>query len=203
MSDDWTATRDRIAESLRHFPTEQAPHEGRRAAAVAVVLAIRGADLGVWITRRTPSLRAHAGQFALPGGRVDTGEHTVAAALRELREELGVELETDTVLGELDDYPTRSGYVITPVVAWAGKAPTPRPNPDEVAEVHFVPLDELDVAPRFARIAESPRPVVQLPLLDTLIHAPTGAVLHQFREVVLHDRHTRVHDLEQPVFAWR
>lgn len=203
MSDGWTAARDRIAENLRRFPTEQVTHEGRRAAAVAVVLVVSGNDLGVWITRRTPSLRAHAGQFALPGGRIDPGEDAVSAALRELREELGIELERGAVLGGLDDYATRSGYVITPVVAWAGQAPPLLPNPDEVAEVHFVGLDELDVAPRFARISESSRPVIQVPLLDTLIHAPTGAVLHQFREVALHGRHTRVRDLEQPPFAWR
>lgn len=203
MTDGWTTTRDRIAADLRRFPAEQIPHEGRRAAAVAVVLAVSGPDLGVWITRRTSSLRAHAGQFALPGGRIDPGEDVVTAALRELREEIGVALEPDAVLGALDDYATRSGYVISPVVAWAGQVTAPLPNPDEVAEVHFVPLDDLDVPPRFARIAESPRPVVQLPLLDTLIHAPTGAVLHQFREVVLRGRHTRVRDLEQPVFAWR
>jgi hypothetical protein len=108
-------------------------------------------------------------------------------------------------LGRLDDYQTRSGYVISPVVVWAGDNPTLIPNPDEVARAYMVPLSELDRpdAPRFVTIPESSRPVVQMPLLGHLIHAPTAAVLYQLREVVLHGRHTRVADLEQPVFAWR
>ena len=174
-------------------------------------------DLGVWLTRRSAGLRAHAGQIALPGGRFDDGEDAVAAALRELREELGIRLSRADVLGVLDDYPTRSGYVITPVVLWAGP-PTrpcvdgslasslsqePVPNPAEVAVVDRVALTELDIEPRFVRIPESDRPVIQLPIFGTLVHAPTAAMLYQFREVALHDRHTPVRDLEQPPFAWR
>ncbi|MER5392120.1 CoA pyrophosphatase [Saccharopolyspora sp. NPDC002686] len=197
------AARRLVAERLDQFPTTDIPLLNRRSAAVAVALASEGGELGVWVTRRSSTLRAHAGQFALPGGRVDPGENAVQAALREMREELGVSAAEHDVLGRLDDYATRSGYVITPIVVWIGEAPQLAPNPDEVACVDLVPLADLDVAPRFVQIAESDRPVIQLPLLDTLIHAPTAAVLHQFREVVLHDRHTRVADLEQPLFAWR
>ena len=107
------------------------------------------------------------------------------------------------MLGLLDDYPTRSGYVITPVVLWAGGAGTPVPNPDEVGELHCPALAEIDREPRFLTIPESDAPVIQVPLYDRFVHAPTGAVLHQFREVVLHGRATRVAHLEQPVFAWR
>ncbi|GAA4847130.1 NUDIX hydrolase [Saccharopolyspora rosea] len=191
------------AARLARFASRRIPLDGRRAAAVAVTLVTDGDDVGVWVTRRAPTLRAHAGQFALPGGRLDPGEDAVRAALRELNEELGVALPADGVLGLLDDYATRSGYVITPVVAWVGEQPALAPNTAEVARVHLVPLGELDVPPRFVRIAESDRPVIQLPVLDTLLHAPTAAVLHQFCEVVLHDRPTRVAHLEQPVFAWR
>ncbi|KAA5834581.1 CoA pyrophosphatase [Saccharopolyspora hirsuta] len=195
--------RRRIAARLDRFPATAIPLRDRRPAAVAVALASENGQLGVWITRRAATLRAHAGQFALPGGRVDPGEDAPEAALRELHEELGVSADQCDVLGRLDDYATRSGYVITPVVVWIGEAPQLAPNPAEVAGVDLVPLADLDVEPRFVRIAESDRPVIQLPLLDTLIHAPTAAVLHQFREVALHDRHTAVADLEQPVFAWR
>jgi hypothetical protein len=109
------------------------------------------------------------------------------------------------VLGLLDDYETRSGFVITPVVVWAGDAPRLEPNPAEVARAYVVPLAELDQpgTPRFITIPESDRPVVQMPLLGGVVHAPTAAVLYQLREVVLHGRPTRVDHLEQPVFAWR
>jgi 8-oxo-dGTP pyrophosphatase MutT (NUDIX family) len=155
---------------------------------------------GFIITRRGGRLRAHGGQWALPGGRVDPGETAVEAARREVAEELGC--AAGEHLGDLDDYPTRSGYRITPCVFWAEAAPALRPNPDEVAEVHTVAFADIG-APRFLRIPESDRPVIQLPLLGTLLHAPTGAVLHQFLEVGLYGRSTRVTGYEQPVFAWR
>jgi 8-oxo-dGTP pyrophosphatase MutT (NUDIX family) len=188
------------ADRLRRFTPTAVPLDGRRHAAVAIVLVATG---DIWLTRRAPRMRTHAGQFALPGGGVDEGEDAVDAALRELREELGVVVPHQDVLGVLDDYPTRSGYVITPVVAWSDIDHVPAPNPAEVAAVHRISLRELDVEPRFVRIPESDRPVIQLPLAGRLVHAPTGAVLYQFREIVLHDRHTEVSGLEQPLWAWR
>jgi hypothetical protein len=127
----------------------------------------------------------------------------VDAALRELTEELGLALGRSDVLGQLDDYSTRSGYVITPVVVWAGRVGRLRPNPAEVAAVYGIPVPQLDVEPLFVSIPESAAPVIRVPLMGRFVHAPTGAVLHQFREVVLHGRATRVAHLEQPVFAWR
>jgi hypothetical protein len=72
-----------------------------------------------------------------------------------------------------------------------------------VAAVYGIPADQLDIEPRFVTIPESDAPVIQLPLLGRLVHAPTGAVLYQFRELALHGRLTRVGHFEQPVFAWR
>jgi 8-oxo-dGTP pyrophosphatase MutT (NUDIX family) len=160
------------------------------------------------LCRRASRLNAHAAQWALPGGRIDPGETPEQTALRELHEELGVELGADSVLGRLDDYPTRSGYVITPVVVWAGTDVVMVPNPDEVAHAYRIGLHELrrDDSPRFVTIPESERPVVQVPLGGDLIHAPTGAVLVQFRWVCLDGRlgdDARVDEFEQPVFAWR
>jgi hypothetical protein len=77
------------------------------------------------------------------------------------------------------------------------------PNAAEVASAHVVTPDVLAVEPRFITIPESDSPVIQLPMLKTLIHAPTAAVVYQFRELALYGRTTRVDHLEQPVFAWR
>ena len=113
-------------------------------------------------------------------------------------------LGPDNVVGWLDDYPTRSGYVITPVVLWGGRDAVLTPARDEVLAAYRVSLETLvDTEPRFVTIPESDRPVLQLPLGDHLIHAPTGAVLFQLRQVGLRGRSgERVEDFEQPVFAW-
>jgi 8-oxo-dGTP pyrophosphatase MutT (NUDIX family) len=159
----------------------------------------------VILTRRATAMRAHAGQWAFPGGRLEPGETAVDGALRELHEELGLELDGQALIGTLDDYPTRSGYVITPIVLWAGGQPEIEPDPGEVRSVHRVSFRELcrPDSPRFVSIPESDRLVVQIPIGGDLIHAPTGAVLLQFRRVCLEGVSERVHEYEQPVFAWK
>lgn len=200
------ALRAHARANLIAFARRPLTADGRRPAAVAVVLLPDEAGRPCFLlTRRAAGLRAHARQWALPGGRLDVGESCERAALRELDEEVDLRLGEEAVLGLLDDYATRSGFVITPVVVWSGVTAALTPNPAEVSSVHRVPLAELDRpgVPRTIAIPESDRPLIQIPLLSTLIHAPTAAILYQLREVVVHGRPTRVAHLGEPVWAWQ
>jgi len=202
------ATRRNIAELCAAFArqaaADTAPALKRAAVAIALTEGEDGNGTAFLLTRRSANLRSHSAQWALPGGRCDAGETQPQAALRELHEELGLKLSERDVIGMLDDYPTRSGYLITPVVVWAGAHAAFAPNPDEVASVHRIGLDaiELEDAFTFVTIPESARRVIRFRLGGQQIHAPTAALIYQFREV-LAGRSTRVADLEQPVFAWK
>ena len=226
--------------NLRRHRVREHPLDGRRHAAVAVVLldsdahehgaddteiervrdleGIPGADsesltgrvegtaggASLLLTRRGGHLSTHARQWAFPGGRVDAEETPLEAAMREAEEEVGLSLSQSDLLGRLDDYPTRSGYVMFLYVFWV-EGQDPAPNLAEVASVHCIGFHELlrPDSPRFVEIPESDRPVVQIPIGGDLIHAPTGAIIYQFRAVGLEGRATRVDGLEQPVFAWK
>lgn len=191
-------------ESFERFDPIEPGAAPLKRAAVAITVIDDGDEAAFVLTRRARGLRNHGGQWALPGGRLDEGETAPQAALRELHEEVGLALTPDAVLGQLDDYPTRSGYLITPVVVWAGERAALVPNPDEVASAHRISLGQI-LAPDavdFIDIPESDRPVVRIRINGDHIHAPTAAVLYQFRELVI-GRQTRVHALEQPTFAWR
>jgi 8-oxo-dGTP pyrophosphatase MutT (NUDIX family) len=237
--------RERLRTNLASFEPRHHPLDGRRHAAVSVVVLdsdaqLHGVDMA-WrslpehertnrldmvpglpsdhglsgsvdgtaggaafiLTRRPQRMSAHPGQWAFPGGRVDEGETAEEAARREIEEEVGL-CDLD-LLGRLDDYPTRSGYVITPFVFWAGAAAEPTANPDEVASIHRIAITELlrPNSPRFVEIPESDRPVIQVPVGEDLIHAPTGAVMYQFRAVAYEGRDERVDEYDQPVFAWQ
>lgn len=201
------ALRRSIVQHLGRFELRRQVDTGhlkRAAVAVVVVEAEAPDEAAFLLTKRTPRLRAHGGQWALPGGRVDPGETVEQTALRELHEELGVLCSRDDVLGTLDDYPTRSGYLMAPVVVWAPGV-TVMPNPSEVAAAYRIPCRELfrEGSPEIVAIAESDRPIIRLPLEVATVNAPTAAVLYQFREVALAGRDTRVDHFEQPVFAWR
>jgi 8-oxo-dGTP pyrophosphatase MutT (NUDIX family) len=212
--------RARVSDHLRALPVRRAPHGPQHSAAVAVVLVEEGIGAQVagvvepagWsqhaallLTRRATSLRQHAGQWALPGGRIDEGESHEAAALRELQEEVGLRLPADQVLGTLDDYVTRSGFVITPVVVWGGVAQTLVPNPHEVASVHRIPITEFmrEDAPLLDPSEDPGRQILRMPVGRSWIAAPTAAVLYQFREVCIAGRMTRVDHYDQPLFARR
>jgi len=176
----------------------------------------------ILLTQRSYKLRKHAGQFALPGGKVDSGESIICAALRELEEELNIQQHPDSVLGLLDDMPTQSGFNIIPVVVWIDDISQLKPNAGEVAEVYEIPLTELrnidldisfendsDTSTRGGysqqRTSSADEEIMSLylPSVGTTIYSPTAAIVYQFREVALLGNSTRVAHFGQPRFAWR
>jgi 8-oxo-dGTP pyrophosphatase MutT (NUDIX family) len=198
--------RARLERNLGRLAHAPARADGLKAAAVCMIVTANAeGEAALLLTRRAGHLSAHSGQFALPGGRVDPGETALEAGLREAREEIALELAPEAVLGRLDDFPTRSGYLITPIVAWCAPDAPMRANPDEVAQIYRVPLSDLGKtgSPQFVDADKGPHPIIRYPLLGTLIHAPTAALLYQFMEVALHGRDTRVAHLAQPDWAAR
>ena len=192
--------------NLSDFKDLRQSTEGKKQAAVAITICQFEGESSVVVTRRSSKLKEHSGQWALPGGRVDKNETFIAAALRELEEEVNIKVEDEAVLGTLDDYVTRSGYVITPIVIFADlKKNQIVGNPSEVASVHFFSFTELNRkdSPNLETIPQSDRQVLSMNYLDDRIYAPTAAMLYQFREVAILGRATRVLDFDQPLFAWR
>ena len=211
---------DHIGANLGTFEAVRQDRSNKKHAAVAFTLIncsvaagignipFTGADAtqaGFILTTRAARLADHAGQRAFPGGRVDPGESVEQAALRELEEEVGLKLDAGSILGRLDDYATRSGFIISPVVVWAASDTELVPNPGEVDRIHRIPLRELlrPEAPILEDIDESPEPVIKMPLGDDWFAAPSAAIAYQFREVALLGRNTRVAHFEQPLFAWQ
>jgi 8-oxo-dGTP pyrophosphatase MutT (NUDIX family) len=198
--------RQKILTNLGEHPRTELHRPEMRQAAVAITI-VPGSHgaAGFILTRRSSNLRSHAYQYALPGGKIDPGEDAEQAARRELSEEVSLDVGSEAVLGALDDYETRSGYIITPIVVWVDGAESLEPQRDEVDQVHIIDLHQLDRSdsPRWVEIDQSPKPVIQLPIQNRLIHAPTGALLYQFREVGMHGRLVRTDSIEEPVWAWR
>ena len=214
------ALRQQLADRLAAWPLHAPPEDGLKRAAVALAITDEGPGSGLWglqktghwstqaaliLTKRAKHLRRHAGQWALPGGRIDNDETPEETALRELAEEVGLQLTPADVLGRLDTFITRSGFAMTPVVVWAGEARKLVPDPAEVASIHRIPINEFlrADAPVLEPLEGSEHPVLKMPVGDNWIAAPTAALIYQFREVCVLGRPTRVAHYEQPVFAWK
>jgi 8-oxo-dGTP pyrophosphatase MutT (NUDIX family) len=196
--------RDVAAARLRGFPhTSMADAPGLRRAGVVLCVVEHGGAPCVIVIKRAYRGR-NAGQWGLPGGRLDDGETPVRAALRELHEEIGLRVRPADVLGRLDDFPAASGFAITPIVVAPDDPGQIHPN-HEVHSVHQVELSRLaaEDVPRWIPQPDGTR-LLQLRLRgDMVVHAPTGAMLWQFREVVLFGRHARVAEFPQPDWTHR
>jgi mutator protein MutT len=199
--------RQHIYNNIQQFDVKPHKSLGLKHAAVAITIveAENIKDAAIILTLRSSRLKNHSGQWALPGGQIDKGETPEQTALRELSEEVGLTLTKDTLIGRLDDYTTRSGYVITPVVVWGGKNTKFTPNPAEVNSVHRIHFKELlrTDSPILENIPESSHPVLYMPIGSSWIAAPTAAIVYQFREVAILGNKTRVAHFEQPYFAWK
>ena len=154
------------------------------------------------IFQRPLNMSRHAGQMALPGGRVHAGETVDECAIREVYEELGVALDERDVLGRLDDFDTESGFRITPVVIWSQADITDlKPSRSEVAKLFVISTPELreTVAAASRRAPHD----FSLKFRRVEVFAPTAAILYQFSEVALDGRSCRVADFYQPPFTHR
>ena len=212
--------RKSIRTNLESFAVQ--PHDSNnvKQAAVAITIVDAGYGAGIYglptfnrprqeaallLTRRSLRLKNHAGQWAFPGGYMEQGEEPEESALRELHEEVNLKLPHSRILGRLDDFTTRSGFVITPVVVWGGSIASLSPNPDEVQAIHRIPIAEFlrRDAPFLEDNPRGEHPILRMPVGDNWIAAPTAALIYQFREVAICGRATRVAHFEQPLFAWK
>jgi 8-oxo-dGTP pyrophosphatase MutT (NUDIX family) len=111
-------------------------------AAVLVPLVERDEGWAVLMTLRSADLADHAGQISLPGGRIEPEDpDTIAAALREAEEEIGLPRDYVDIAGRLDTWFTGTGFEVTPIVGLVRPPPPLVPDPVEVAEIFEVPLD--------------------------------------------------------------
>lgn len=209
-----------IKANLKRFAIRIHDKKGFKQAAVAITIVDIQYNPGIYnipfyetwaghsaiiLTRRASNLRMHANQWALPGGQIDSGESPEKTALRELEEEVGLKLDEERIIGRLDDYSTRSGFTIKPVIVWGGPGTKLTANPEEVASIHRIPLAEFmrQDAPILQKIPDSDNPILMMPIGNGSIAAPTAALLFQFREVAILGRDSRVDHYEQPYFAWQ
>lgn len=157
-----------------------APPEVRPAAVLIAVT--ERAEPGVLLTHRPETMRAHPGQVAFPGGKIDPGEDAVEAALREAHEELGIDPEAVRVIGASDRFVTGSGYDVTPVLGLIAPDVRIEPDPREVSGWFEAPLRYiLDSANHVQKVGEfrgHERPYLEIEWQGHRIWGVTAAIIH-------------------------
>ena len=199
------ALRTRIAANLATFTRVAIDLGERRHAAVGIILSPTPQGPAYLMTRRALHMRRGAGNYALPGGNLEPGEDAIDAARREALEEVGVDLPREAALGLLDDFVTLGGHVVTPVVFWSSEPLVITPNPEEVAAAWLTPVADLDHpdAPRRETNPQGGPNILKMPAQNGWVNPPTAAFLWQFREVAMHGREARTHDIGQPGWTAR
>lgn len=189
-----------IAANMRRF--KRLRSERRLTPAAVAIVVMQGPDQPcVPVFQRTHTMSRHAGQMALPGGKLHAGESATECAVRELREELGLAIDGQAALGELDDFDTKSGFTMTPVVFWSEiETSMLRPSHSEVQRLFVLTVEELRRAVAAADIGGS-KFSLRFPAVE--MFAPTAAILYQFSELALDGRACRVGDFYQPPFTHR
>ncbi len=190
-----------IAGNLQAFERRDSPLS-LTPAAVAIVLVMSDGIPSVPIFQRPLNMSRHAGQIALPGGKVHSGETVEDCAIREVNEELGLVLDTADVLGLLDDFDTESGFRITPVVIWSSAGVSDlKPSRWEVLKLFVIGTPELHDTVAAAALGSTQEFSLRFQRIE--VFAPTAAILYQFSEVALDGRPCRVADFYQPPFTHR
>jgi 8-oxo-dGTP pyrophosphatase MutT (NUDIX family) len=169
----------------------EVPHERPPAeAAVLLPLVRRPQGFTMLYTERSARLRAHSGQIAFPGGKIDPADRDAGdAALREAEEEVALRRADARVLGYLPRYFSGSNYLITPVVALVEPSGPFRPNPDEVEAVFEVPLDVLMANGSYGAVrirrGSSERTGWEVRYETRLIWGITALLTRRFRDMAL------------------
>jgi 8-oxo-dGTP pyrophosphatase MutT (NUDIX family) len=152
-------------------------------AAILVPIIDYGHELKVLFTQRALHLRHHPGQISFPGGRIEPGEHSSQAALREAQEEIGLTPTAVLVLGRLPLQPTTTGFTIVPWVGLLKPQPSWILQATEVAGVFEVPLSHFLAQQNRYQFSLSLRGKVQqlhaMPYQDKFIWGATAAIMHQ------------------------
>ena len=157
-------------------------------AAVMLLLWPEQQQLQLLLTRRAMHLRHHPGQISFPGGRIETGETALAAAIRESEEEIGIHKSQIQVVGSLPGIVTASGFSISPWIGLLAGCPKLKLQQAEVADAFSLPLSyALSTTYRQDRWFSQPYKSDQLhflPYQGQLIWGATAAIFHQLAEQI-------------------